>query len=156
MRQNNQYSQLNWRCRVIAPALSERCPRFNSWLRLRVFCFVIVVFLLVLSKTHYLSHKFAIRFCSLNLFSILSTLPDLYAVYNLKHYKYTLSIKSHTLHLTLIKYVHSQLPPRTQPSRWRCSYTTASLRICSLNRQVDYHRRSPALHQDSDHLHHIS
>ena len=62
----NLYSQLTRRCSGNASALSARGPGFNPRLRqgflCLIFCFVVVVFLLFLSKTHYLSQKFAIPF----------------------------------------------------------------------------------------------
>ena len=62
----NRYSQLTRLCSGNASALGSKGPGFNPRLRqgflCLIFCFVVVVFLLFLSKTHYLSQKFAIPF----------------------------------------------------------------------------------------------
>jgi len=59
----NRYSQLTRLCSGNAFALGARGPGFNPQLRqgflCLIFCFVVVVFTF-LSKTHYLSQKFAI------------------------------------------------------------------------------------------------
>ena len=66
----NRYSQLTQWCSGNASTLDARGPGFNPRIRQGflcfIFCFVVVVSLLFLSKTHYLSQKFAIPFTMLN------------------------------------------------------------------------------------------
>jgi len=55
------FAHLTRWCRGNASALDVRAPRFNSGKGFFLFCFVVVVFLL-LSKTDYLLQKFAAPF----------------------------------------------------------------------------------------------
>jgi len=72
----NRLSQLTRWCSGNAFALGARSPGFNPRLRQRflclIFCFVVVVFLLFCSKTHYLSQKCAIP-CTILIYSVYLT-----------------------------------------------------------------------------------
>jgi len=80
----NRYSQLTRWCSGNASALGARCPGFNPQLRQEflclIFCFFCCCVFTFLSKTHYLSQKFAIPFFNFNLFSILKILQDLWPI----------------------------------------------------------------------------
>ena len=77
----NRYSQLTWLCSGNASALGAKGPGFNPRLRQGVlcliFCFVVVVSLLFLSKNTLFLTKVSNSFYNVNLFSILTVLQDL-------------------------------------------------------------------------------
>jgi len=77
----NQYYQLTRWCSGNASALDTRGPGFNPRLRqgflCLIFCIVVVVFLLFLSKNTLFIAKYCNSFYNVNLFSILNVLQDL-------------------------------------------------------------------------------
>ena len=77
----NRFSQLTRWCRRNASALGARGPGFNPQLRqgflCLIFCFVVVVFLLFLSKHSLFVTKVCNSFYNFNLFSIFKKQQDL-------------------------------------------------------------------------------
>jgi len=76
----NRYSQLTQWCSGNASAVGARSPGFNPRLRqgllCLIFCFVVVVFLLFVQNTLFIT-KVGNSFYHINLFSILNILQDL-------------------------------------------------------------------------------
>jgi len=95
------YGNVHWRsldnaqltrwCSGNASALGARCPGFNTRLRqgflCLIFCIVVVVFLLFLSKNTLFIAKYCNSFYNVNLFSILNVLQDLWLIIRVKRYR---------------------------------------------------------------------
>ena len=87
----NRYSQLTRWCSGNASALGARGPGFNPRLRqgflCLIFCFVVVVLLLFLSKNTLFIAKYCNSFYNVNLFSILNVLQDFWPIIRVKRYR---------------------------------------------------------------------
>jgi len=90
----NRYSQLTRWCSGNASALGARCPVFNPRLQqgflCLIFCFVVVVLLLFLSKNTLFIAKYCNAFNNVNLFSILRVLQDLWSIIRVKRYRHSI------------------------------------------------------------------